>query len=249
MSLRYIEFSEVKKTNKKTIGITGAGGSLGKALTKKFSSHGHKIIGFTHNKNPKALDEEGPNEWVCWECGKEFLLEKSLRKIDILILNHGIYDSEEDLEKSIEINALSKVRILRLFEKISLSQSTDSSSKEIWINTSEAEILPALNPFYEISKSLIGQVITFKRNFNNKNESTNLIIKKIILGPFKSDLNPIGIMSPELVANLIFYISKISNYLIIISPNPLSYILFPIRELYFFLYYQILRFFKRRFSN
>ncbi len=232
--------------NKKTIGITGAGGSLGKALTKKFRSHGHKIIGFTHNRKPVEIDEEGPNEWVYWECGKEFLLEKSLSKIDILILNHGIYDYQQDLEKSIEINATSKIKIFNLFEKISLSQSIKSSPKEIWINTSEAEILPALNPSYEISKSLIGQVVTFKRNLNNQNKLRNLIVKKIILGPFKSDLNPIGVMSPESVASLIFYVSKISNYLIIISPNPITYILFPLREFYFFVYFQLLSFFKKR---
>jgi len=235
-------------SNKKTIGITGAGGSLGKALTKKFSSSGYKIIGFTHNENLQELDEEGPDEWVYWECGKEFLLENRLSNIDILILNHGIYDSKHELEKSIDINATSKIKILRLFEKIALSQSIDSSPKEIWINTSEAEIMPALNPCYEISKSLIGQVVTFKKNFNNQNSSTNLIIKKIILGPFKSDLNPIGIMSPEFVASLIFYISKISNYLIIISPNPLTYILFPLREFYFYIYYRFLQFFKKNFS-
>ena len=233
--------------NIKTIGITGAGGSLGKALTKKFKSYGYNIIGFTHNINPQELREEGPNEWVYWECGKEFLLENSLMKIDILILNHGIYESksEQDLEKLIEINALSKLKILRLFEKISLSFSTDTLRREIWINTSEAEILPALNPFYEISKSLIGQAVTYKRNFNNQNGSSNLIIKKVILGPFESDLNPIGIMSPALVASLVIYISNLSNYLIIVSPNPLSYILFPLREFYFFVYYQFLKFFKR----
>jgi len=235
--------------NKKTIGITGAGGSLGKALTKIYSSYGHEVIGFTHNRNPQELVKGGPSEWVYWECGKEFLLEDSLIKLDILILNHGIYESKQDLEKSIEINATSNIKILKLFEKISLSQPIDSSPKEIWINTSEAEILPALNPFYEISKSLIGQVVTFKKNFNDQNGPTNLIIKKIVLGPFKSDLNPIGIMSPELVASLIFYVSKISNYLIIISPNPLTYILFPIREFYFFMYYQFLKFFKRRILN
>ena len=233
----------------KTIGITGAGGSLGRALTKEFNSHGYKIIGFTHNRKLQESVEEGPNEWVYWECGKEFLLENILTKIDILILNHGIYDSKQDVEKSIEINATSKIKILRLFEKISLLQSSDSSLNEIWINTSEAEILPALNPCYEISKSLIGQIVTFKKSFNNQNDSKNLIIKKIILGPFKSDLNPIGIMSPELVASLIFYISKISNYLIIISPNPLTYILFPLREFYFFFYYQILKFTKNKVLN
>ena len=235
--------------SKKTIGITGAGGSLGKALTKKFKSYGYKIIGFTHNRNPPELLEDGPNEWVYWECGKEFLLENSLMKIDILILNHGIYESksEQDLEKLIEINALSKLKILRLFEKISFSNSIDTLQREIWINTSEAEILPALNPCYEISKSLIGQAVTFKKNFYDQNVSTNLIIKKVILGPFKSDLNPIGIMSPDLVANLILYVSNLSNYLIIVSPNPLTYILFPLREFYFYVYYQFLKFFKRKF--
>ena len=237
--------------NKKTIGITGAGGSLGKALAKKFSSNGYKIIGFTHNKTPKKQVEGGPNEWVYWECGKEYLLENSLSKIDILILNHGIYESksEQDLEKLIEINALSKLKILRLFEKISLSSSTNTLRREIWINTSEAEILPALNPCYEISKSLIGQAVTLKKNSNNQNDSTKLIIKKIILGPFKSDLNPIGIMSPNLVASLILYFANFSNYLIIVSPNPLTYILFPLREFYFFVYYQFLKLLKNRFSN
>ena len=232
--------------NKKTIGITGAGGSLGKALTKKFSSHGYDVIGFTHNKNPEKTFDEGPNEWIYWECGKEFLLKNSLMKIDILILNHGIYhaNSEQDLEKLIEINAISKLKILRLFEKISLAQSIDSSPKEIWINTSEAEILPALNPCYEISKSLIGQAVTFKKNSNNPNSSRKIILKKIILGPFKSELNPIGIMSPEFVAFLIFYISKIKSPLIIISPNPVSYILFPLKEFYFVIYCKFLKFLK-----
>ncbi len=233
---------------KKTVGITGASGSLGKALTKKFSSYGYKIIGFTHNKKIHEQINEGPNEWIFWECGKEFLLENSLKEIDILILNHGIYQckSEQDLEKSIEINATSKLKILSLFEKISRSQSKDSSPKEIWINTSEAEILPALNPCYEISKSLIGQAVTFKKNFYIQNNSTNLIIKKIILGPFKSNLNPIGIMTPEFVASLILYISKFSNYLIIITPNPLTYLLFPLREFYYFVYYQFLKFFNKK---
>ena len=228
--------------NKKTIGITGAGGSLGKALTKKFRSHGHKIIGFTHNRKPLELVEEGPNEWVYWECGKEFLLENSLSKIDILILNHGIYNYQQDLEKSIEINATSKIIILKLFEKISLSQSIESLPKEIWINTSEAEIFPALNPSYEISKSLIGQSISFRKNFLTRDESKKLLIKKIILGPFKSELNPIGILSPTFVANLIYYLSKLNTFLIIVSPNPLTYIFFPIREFYFLIYHLFLKY-------
>ena len=76
----------------KTIGITGASGALAKELTKIFRSKGNKVIGFTHGKNNYEINNYSPNEWIEWQCGKEFLLKEHLKKIDILILNHGIYD-------------------------------------------------------------------------------------------------------------------------------------------------------------
>ena len=78
--------------NKKTVGITGASGALGKELTKLFRKKGYKVIGFTHSKTDSEINLESPNEWVNWECGKESTLRKHLKKIDILILNHGIYN-------------------------------------------------------------------------------------------------------------------------------------------------------------
>ncbi len=232
--------NSIKK--EKAIGITGASGALGKELTKLFRQKGYKVIGFTHSKTDYEINIESPNEWIRWECGKEYTLRKHLEKIDILILNHGIYDlsrKNSNYEKSLEINALSKFKFLNLFEDIAL---TDKSliKKEIWINTSEAEILPALNPSYEISKSLIGQLVSFKRNLLEKDTKKKLIIKKIILGPFKSDLNPIGIMSPRFVSKKIYDLASSNSYLIIISPNPLSYLLFPLKEFFIFLYCQII---------
>ena len=227
----------------KTIGITGASGALGKELTKIFRKKGYKVIGFTHSNNYHVIDNDSPNEWIKWQCGKEFLLKEDLKKIDILILNHGIYDVSEknsNYENSIEINALSKFKFLNLFEEIA-SQNNSKIAKEIWINTSEAEILPALNPSYEISKSLIGQLVSFKKNLLDKNTKEKLKIKKIILGPFKSELNPIGIMSPKFVSNNIYNFANLNIFLIVISPNPLSYILFPIKELYYFLYCKFLK--------
>ena len=227
----------------RTIGITGATGALGKELTKKFRKKGYQVIGFTHSKNNYELNSDSPNEWIEWQCGKEFSLKKHLKKIDILILNHGIYDvskKNSNYENSIEINALSKFKFLKIFEEIALKNNSPIA-KEIWINTSEAEILPALNPSYEISKSLIGQLVSFKKNLLDNHEKKKLKIKKIILGPFKSELNPIGIMSPEFVSNNIYNFAKLNIFLIIISPNPLSYILFPIKELYFFLYCEFLK--------
>ena len=228
------------------IGITGASGALGKSLTKRFKSRGYKITGFSHNQSSNCLGEAEPDEWVIWECGKEYLLEDELKKIDILILNHGVYQSGIDKSNylnSIEINALSKLRLLNIFEEIAF-KNKDDKKKEIWINTSESEILPAINPSYEISKLLIGQIITFKKNFLTKNQQKKLTIRKIILGPFKSKLNPIGIMTPDLVASLIFLLSKVNSFLIIISPNPLTYIVFPIKEFYFFIYCKFLSIFK-----
>ena len=226
----------------KIVGITGASGALGKELTKLFRQKGYKVIGFTHSKKISETNLESPNEWIKWECGKESTLKKHLKKIDILILNHGIYNlSRENInyENSIEINALSKFKFLNMFEDIARTNNS-VSKKEIWINTSEAEILPALNPSYEISKSLIGQLISFKKNLQDKDIRKKLIIKKIILGPFKSELNPIGIMSPKFVSKKIYDLANSKNYLVIISPNPLTYLLFPLKEFVNFLYCQII---------
>ncbi len=230
----------------KTIGITGASGALGKELTKLFRREGYKVIGFTHSKSNYEINNDTPNEWIKWECGKEFLLKKHLKIVDILILNHGIYDKgtkNSNFENSIEINALSTYKFFNLYEEIAIKNGS-KFVKEIWINTSEAEMLPALNPTYEISKSLIGQLISFKKNLLNDNAKKKLKIKKIILGPFKSELNPVGIMSPEFVSKKILEFAKLNKFLIIISPNPLSYILFPIKELYYFLYCNFLTIFK-----
>ena len=233
----------LNKMNKgKTVGITGASGALGKELTKIFLEKGYKVIGLTHSQKNHEINNSS-DEYVIWECGKEFLLENHLKKMDILILNHGIYDlnkKNSNYLNSIEVNALSNFRFIRLFEKIA-ADNNSKVAKEIWINTSEAEILPALNPSYEISKSLIGQLASFKKNLLDKNAKKKFKIRKIILGPFKSELNPIGIMKPEFVAKSIYYFANLNFFLIIISPNPLSYILFPIKEFYYFLYCKFLK--------
>ena len=57
----------------KTIGITGASGSLGKELTKLFRQKGYTVIGFTHSKTASEINSESPNEWIKWECGREAL--------------------------------------------------------------------------------------------------------------------------------------------------------------------------------
>ncbi len=237
--------------NKKVIGITGAKGALGKSLTKIFQDKGYQIIGFTHTKVDNDFGKNGSNEWIYWECGKEYLLEDPLKNVDILILNHGIYPQNlknPEFEKVLNINALSQFRIFHIFKEIALNNENQISPKEIWINTSEAEILPALSPYYEISKSLIGSFVTFQNNFLTDDERKKLLIRKIIIGPFKSKLNPIGVMDSNIVAFFIYYLSKIKLNLIIISINPISYIIFPLSEFYFYCYYFLLKLLKRNSS-
>ena len=72
--------------NNKTVGITGASGTLGKELTKLFRQKGYKVIGFTHSKTDSEINFESPNEWIKWECGKESKL-KYLSFLDAFLMS------------------------------------------------------------------------------------------------------------------------------------------------------------------
>ena len=39
----------------------------------------------------------------------------------------------------------------------------DAIRKEVWVNTSEAEVNPALSPLYELSKRATGDIVTLRR--------------------------------------------------------------------------------------
>ena len=75
---------------------------------------------------------------------------------------------------------------------------------------------------------------------------THFIIKKLILGPFKSKLNPQGVLSPEFVAKKIIQKAEKDDFLIIVSPNPITYLIMPIVELARILYS---RFINKIYSN
>ena len=229
------------------IAITGASGSLGKALIKKFKEKGANVTGLTSSQiDNKKLSDDNPNQWVKWDCGKEYLLDDLFKDIDILIINHGVNfqgsQKDSDINKSIEINALSAWRLIERFECSVKKLTLNNKKREIWINTSEAEIQPALSPTYELSKRLLGNIVSLKISNCNFDKNSNIKLKKIILGPFKSNLNPIGILKADFVANQILKIADNTNgFLIIVSPNPISYLLIPINELARLIYFKLTR--------
>ncbi|MBW3041505.1 SDR family oxidoreductase [Prochlorococcus marinus] len=228
------------------IAITGASGSLGKALIEELKRNGAYVIGLTHSKkNNSNSNEIAPDDWIFWSCGEEKLLSSRLANIDILILNHGFNPKEiidtNEINKAIEINSLSYWRLIQVFEGLTLNNILNKCSpKEIWVNTSEAEIQIAFSPVYEITKRLIGEIVSLKKSKLLIENNNNLIIKKLILGPFKSQLNPYGILSPELVAKKIIIKAETEDYLIIVTPNPITYFIMPIIEFIRILYSRLL---------
>lgn len=214
----------------KTIAVTGASGSLGQALLKHLHQKGAKVIALTSKTQTIEIETpEGkiPINTITWQTGQEAELLPSLTKVDILIINHGVnVHSSRDSEAiacSYEVNAFSGWRLLELF-LTTVKTNQDKATKEVWINTSEAESLPAFSPLYELSKRTMGDLVTLRRL------DAPCIIRKLILGPFKSNLNPIGVMSADWVAKQIVNLAQRDIRNIIVTIDPLTYLVFPIKE-------------------
>ena len=151
------------------------------------------------------------------------------------MLNHGINpggdQSPESLNNALEINALSQWRLLQRFEQLERNLQQDTSPPELWVNTSEAEIQPALSPAYELSKRLIGQLVSLRWSAPRQQRTRLPTLRKLVLGPFRSDLNPIGVMSADFVAGQILWQADLGLPLIIVTPNPLTLLAMPLVEL------------------
>lgn len=217
----------------KTIAITGASGALGQALIAELVQHRAKVLALT--TRPDQISTDGVKV-LSWQMGNEAALLDSLQKVDILIINHGINvygaRTSEAINSSYEVNTFSALRLMDIFMS-TITGADAKATKEIWVNTSEAEVSPALSPLYELSKRALGEIITLKRL------DKVCTIRKLILGPFKSQLNPYGVMSAPFVAKGILFLAKRDFRNIIVTVNPLTYIFFPIKELSTFLYYRL----------
>ena len=216
----------------KSVAVTGASGTLGRALIKSLAQAGAKPIALT-TSNQEISDAA---KVLSWQVGKESELKNSLQKIDILIINHGINvmgaASPQAIEQSLEVNALSTWRLMETF-LATVDNRTGRATKEVWVNTSEAEVNPAFSPLYEISKRLVGDLINLRRT------DAPCVIRKLVLGPFKSNLNPYGVMSAEAIARLILFLAKRDIRNIVITINPLTYILFPVKEIFQAIYFRV----------
>ena len=126
---------------------------------------------------------------------------------------------------------MSHWRLLQRFEQLHSITATGSKPAELWVNTSEAEIQPALSPAYELSKRLIGQLVSLRWSAPAKERNGLPRLRKLVLGPFRSDLNPIGVMSANFVANQILRQADMGLPLIVVTPNPITWVVMPFTEL------------------
>ena len=223
----------------KKIAVTGASGTLGKALLKQLHLKGAKVTALTSKAQEIFIDVNGKNlpiKTIIWQVGKESELTSQLEKIDILILNHGLNvhgdRTKEAIAFSYEVNAFSSWRLMELFLN-TVRSNEDIARKEVWVNTSEAEVSPAFSPLYELSKRTLGDLVTLRRL------DAPCVIRKLILGPFKSNLNPIGVMSGDWVARQIVNLAVRDFRNIIITINPLTYVAFPVKELLVSTYFKL----------
>jgi monoglucosyldiacylglycerol epimerase len=208
----------------KVVAVTGASGTLGQALIEELSSQGAKVVAITTNPT-SIFDREV--KVISWKLGAELELLPQLQEVDILIVNHGVNvygdRSAAAICESYEVNTFSTLRLAELFFQ-TVTKSSDTATKELWINTSEAEVNPAFSPLYELSKRTLGDLITLRRL------NAPCIVRKLVLGPFKSQLNPAGIMSARWIAWAVIALAKRDFRDIIVTINPLTYLIFPVKE-------------------
>ncbi|NEP60774.1 MAG: bifunctional sterol desaturase/short chain dehydrogenase [Symploca sp. SIO2G7] len=223
----------------KTIAVTGASGTLGRALLQHLHQKGAKLIALTSKEQTVSLIVKGkkqPVKTITWQVGKESELAAKLQQVDILILNHGINlhgeRSEQAIAKSYEVNTFSSWRLLELFIA-TVKTNKEIACKEVWVNTSEAEVSPAFSPLYELTKRALGDLVTMRRL------DAPCVVRKLILGPFKSNLNPIGVMSPNWVAQQIINLAVRDVRNIIVTINPLTFVAFPLKEFWVGIYFKL----------
>jgi len=231
-----------------TVAVTGASGALGRALLQRWHHRGARLVAISHSSAPLQLHDCAgamiPLQQLTWQVGQEQSLLAELGTVDLLVLNHGVnlqkQRNAEATARSLEVNALSSWRLLEGFAALAASRSeaerTARPRPEVWINTSEAEIEPAFSPLYEISKRLLGQLLSLR----SLDLARAVRIRRLVLGPFRSALNPVGVMPVGFVADQVLLQASLGCNLILVTPNPLIYVMMPLTTLSRWLYNMLL---------
>ncbi|MEB3234149.1 MAG: SDR family NAD(P)-dependent oxidoreductase [Cyanobacteriota bacterium] len=219
-----------------TVAITGASGALGQALLRRWHRRGAELIAISHSAAALTLQADDgttvPLQQLQWQTGQEQELLSQLQGVDVLVLNHGInrqnQRSAAATAEALEVNALSSWRLLEGFASLVANRSAAERAQrprpEVWVNTSEAEVEPAFSPLYEISKRLLGQLLSLR----GLDLSRQVRVRRLVLGPFRSALNPAGVMPVAFVADQVLRQADLGCNLIIVTPNPVMYVLMPL---------------------
>jgi hypothetical protein len=132
----------------KRVAVTGASGTLGRALLKHFHQQGAKVIALSSHSDSVHIEVDGqiqPVETVRWQVGQEGSLAELLERVDILVLNHGFNvhgdRDPEAIRQSYAVNTFSSWRLMELFFQ-TVRSNPEMATKEVWVNTSEAEAQP-----------------------------------------------------------------------------------------------------------
>jgi hypothetical protein len=143
---------------------------------------------------------------------------------------------------SLEVNALSSWRLLERFAHLAAARRQGNAPEaagrprpEVWLNTSEVEVEPGFSPLYEISKRLIGHLLSLRA----LDLAAGVRIRRLVLGPFRSALNPIGVLPADWVAGEILRQADWNLGLIIVTINPLTYVSMPLSALLRWLYFRL----------
>lgn len=204
---------------------------MGQSLLKHLIEANAHVIALTSSQiEPITLEVAGKLlalETISWQVGREQDLSKVLERTDVLVLNHGINVHHERTEqavmKSFEVNTWSSYRLLELF-LLTVRTSEEIAKKEAWVVTSEAEVAPAQSPLYELSKRALSDLVTLRRL------DAPCIVRKVLLGGFRSKMSPTATLSDDWVAKQIINAVKRDIRNVIISYRPWIYIVHPVRE-------------------
>lgn len=209
---------------------------MGSALMQGLRRRGAMLTGISRGARPQR--HEATDHWLVWDGTVSASLEAALQTVDVLVINHGVNPvgrrDASAIHATLQANLMSAQALIELFFRQTRDLAPERQSRrELWVNTSEAEVGPALSPIYEVSKRSLGTLLTLQTL------DAPCVVRRLVLGPFRSNLNPHGVMSAEWVAERVLCLAGWNWRLIIVTPNPLTYLLMPLAVITTRLYGQL----------